>query len=92
MRVLSLKVDYFKIYNVILTKYQPYGNTYCQIILLVPIFTTRMASDPKVMGTVESGSSRRFIWHLAKSNQTYGYGDIKCQENSAGAAAAAGVH
>ena len=30
MRVLSHKVDYFLIYSVILTKYQPYGNSYVQ--------------------------------------------------------------
>merc|ERR1712059_133303 len=34
-------------------------------------------ADPKVMGTVEFGSSRRFFWHLAKSDWTYGSGDIK---------------
>ena len=32
--------------------------------------------DPKVMGTVESGWSRHFFWHLAMSDQTYGYGVI----------------
>ena len=31
-----------------------------------------------------SGSLRCFFWHLAKSDQTYGYGDIKSQENSWG--------
>ena len=44
---------------------------------LVPIFTTRGALDPKVMGTIESGLSRRFFWHLPMSNQTNGYGDIQ---------------
>ena len=48
----------------------------------MPIFTTRGASDPKVRGTIASGSLRPLIWHLAKSNQTYGYGGINCQENS----------
>ena len=59
------------------------------------IFTTKGGADPKVMGTVESDSSRHFFWHLAKSDQTYGSQDINCQENSGGAgaaAAAAGVH
>ena len=51
-------------------------------MFLIPIFTTRRASDPKVMGTVESGSSRWFFWHLAKSNRTNGYRDINCWENS----------
>ena len=40
------------------------------------------ASDPKVRGTIASGLLRPLIWHLAKSNQTYGYGGINCQENS----------
>ena len=44
---------------------------------LVPIFTTRWALNPKVMGTIESGLSRRFFWHLPMSNQTNGYGDIQ---------------
>ena len=44
----------------------------CQIIFLMSIFTTRGGADPKVMGTVGSGSSMRFFWHLRKSNQTYG--------------------
>ena len=42
----------------------------------MPIFITRGGGDPKVMGTVESGMSISFIWHLGKPNQTYGYGDI----------------
>ena len=62
--------------------------------LLVQIFTTRGASDPNDAGMVESGLSIYFIWHLANSNQTYGYGDMGGWENSrtaaAGAAAAAG--
>ena len=33
-------------------------------------------ADPKVMGTIESGLSRRFFWHLAKSDRTYGSWDI----------------
>ena len=56
-------------------------------------------ADPKVIGTYESSSLRHFFWHLAKSNWTYGYRDIKCWENSGAAAeagaaggAAAGVH
>ena len=40
------------------------------------------------MGTIESGSLRCFFCHLAKSDQIYGYGDIKCWENSGGAVAA----
>ena len=44
---------------------------------LVPIFTTRGALCPKIMGTFESGSSRHFFWHLPMSTQTNGYGDIK---------------
>ena len=48
------------------------------------------------MGTVESGLLRCFFWHLAKSNQTNGYGDINCWENSGrngggGGGAAGGV-
>ena len=54
------------------------------------IFTTRGGADPKVMGTVESGSSRWFFWYLAKSDWTYSYGDIKCQEHSRGGGAATG--
>ena len=45
-----------------------------------------MASDSKVMGTVESSSSICFIWHIAMSNLTYGYGDINCWGNSGAAA------
>ena len=51
-------------------------------------------SHLKVMGTIESGSLRQFFWHLAMSNWTYSYGDIKCWETSRGGAsgaAAAGV-
>ena len=62
----------------------------CQIIFLIPIFTTRGAPDPKVMGTIESGLLSCFFWHLEKSDQTYGSWDIKCWENS-GAAVAAGA-
>ena len=62
-----------------------------QIIFLMPIFTTRGGGDPKVMGTVESGSSIRFFWHLGKSDRTYGSRDIKWRENSGVAGAAAGV-
>ena len=43
------------------------------------------------MGTIETSLLRQFIWHLAKSNQTYGYGDNNCQENSEGGAGGAGV-
>ena len=32
-------------------------------------------ADPKVMGTIESDSSRCFFWHLAKSDRTYGSRD-----------------
>ena len=61
-----------------------------QIVFLVPISTTRRVSDPKVIGTIESGSLRCFIWPLAKSNQKNCYGDINYQENSrAGAAVTA---
>ena len=42
-----------------------------QIICLMSSFTTRGGANPKVMGTVESGSSRCFFWHLAKSDQPY---------------------
>ena len=42
------------------------------------------------MGTIESSSLRLFFWDLAKSDQTYCYGDIKGWENSRGGAAAAG--
>ena len=47
-----------------------------QIICFVPIFTTRGAGDPSVIGTIETSLSVWFIWHLEKSNQTYGYGNI----------------
>ena len=30
-------------------------------------------SDPKVIGIIETSSSRWFIWHLEKSIQTEGY-------------------
>ena len=33
--------------------------------------------DPKVMGTIETSLSIWLIWHLRKSNQTDGYGDIR---------------
>ena len=63
---------------------------------LVPIFTTRGASNPNNFGMVEFGLSRSFFWHLAKSDWTYSSWDINCQENSgagaAGAVAAVGVH
>ena len=62
---------------------------------LMLIFTTRGGADLKVMGTIKSSSSRRFFWRLVKSDQTYGYGNIKCLENSYGrgviAAAAGGA-
>jgi len=38
--------------------------------LLMPIFTTRVGGDPKIMGIIEYGSSSHFIWHLGKSNPT----------------------
>ena len=47
--------------------------------------------DPKAMGTIESVSLRHFFWPLAKSDQTYGYGDIKCWGNSRGGAAGGGA-
>ena len=56
---------------------------------MVPIFTTSQSSDLQVMDIVASGSLRCFFWHLAKSNQTNGYGDINFQENSGGGGAAA---
>ena len=51
-------------------KYQPYGKCYCQIIFVMPIFTIRCGEggNPKVMGTIESGLLKCFIWHLEKSN------------------------
>ena len=58
---------------------------------LVSICTTRGAPDPKIMGTIESGLSTCFFWHLAKYDQTYHSGDIKCWENSRGGAAAVAV-
>ena len=48
-----------------------------QMIFLLPIFTIRGATYPKVMHTVQSGLSRCFFWHLTKSDQTYGSWDIK---------------
>ena len=54
-------------------------------------FTTRGAPDPKVMGTIESGSLRYLFLHLAKSNWTYGSRDIKCWEKSGGGGGAAAV-
>ena len=53
-----------------------YKNLKSQIILLVPIFTTREANKPNNFGMAESGLPRSFIWHLAKSDQTYGSRDI----------------
>ena len=44
---------------------------------LTPIFTTRGATYPKVMHTVESGLSRQFPWHLEKWYWTYCYGFFK---------------
>ena len=46
-------------------------------------------ANPKVMGTVESSSSRCFFGHLAKSNWTNSYGYTNCWENSRAAAVAA---
>ena len=56
----------------------------CQIIFLMPIFSNNGGGggDPKIMDTFESCFSRCFFWHLAKSDQTNGYGDINCQGNS----------
>jgi hypothetical protein len=44
--------------------------------LLMPIFTSTGGVHPKVMGIVRSGSLWCFIWHLGKSNHTYGCGVI----------------
>ena len=40
---------------------------------------------PKVMAYVKFDSLRHFIWHLGKSNWTYGYGVFYCwvDQNSA---------
>ena len=43
------------------------------------------------MGTVESGSLSCFFWHIAKSNQTYGSGDINYWENCRGGVAGVGA-
>ena len=57
---------------------------------MVPVSTIMWSSDPKVMGTIGSGSLRHFFWHLGKFDQTYGYVDIKCWEYFRGGAAAEG--
>ena len=62
-----------------------------QIIVLMPIVTTNGGAGLKVMDTIESGLLRRFFWHLAKSDWTYGSWDINCQENSRGGGAGAGA-
>ena len=55
----------------------------------MPFFTTRGATYPKVMHTIESGWSRQFFRHLAKSNRTTSSRDIKCWENYGGGVAVA---
>ena len=45
-------------------------------------FHQQGASDPNVMGIVESGSFGPFIWCLANWNHAYSYGYMGGQENS----------
>ena len=49
-----------------------YYSTFKKIVFFAFVGGFRR-SDPKVMGTIETGLSRQFIWHFGKSNWTDGY-------------------
>ena len=49
---------------------------------VMPIFTTKGATYPNVMHTVDSDVLRSLKWQLTRPNRTHSHGEIKGWKNS----------